>query len=181
MNPYSRKIVGLVFILVLVPLSPAQEYNSQAWLEDFHQLLSEISVHYANFEWVANERRANLPKLKATAEDRLRQAKSDEEARRAIERFLNAFGDAHVEVRWKLKSSVTSADQKSSFCVRLGYNQEDRNGGIDWSIFPEYTGLQDADAGDFPGGILLLRGKKLGVLRIGLFSEHAHPALCQVR
>jgi Peptidase family S41 len=174
-------IVWFVWLLPFAVSSPAnaQQFQVDPWMEDFHQLLSEVSTHYVNFEWVANERRVNLPKLKAATEDRLRQAKSDEDARRAFERFLKSFGDAHVEIRWKPKSSASSADQKSSFCERLGYNQEDQNGGIDWSIFPEYTPLQDADAADFPGGILQLRGKKVGVVRIGLFSEHAHPGLCE--
>ena len=166
-------------LLFAMPLqSDAQEFSVAPWMDDFHQLLSEISVHYANFEWVANERRVNLPKLKATTEDRLRQAKSDEEARRVFERFLKSFGDAHAEIRWKPKSSASAPDGKESFCQRLGYNQEDRNGGIDWSIISEYTPLQDADAADFPGGILRLRDRKVGVVRIGLFSEHAHPGLC---
>ena len=148
-----------VLLVGMSSQSDAQEFKMDPWIEDFHQLLSEISVHYANFEWVANERRVNLPKLKATTEDRLRQAKSDEEAHRVMERFLKSFGDAHVEIRWKAKSGAGASDGKESFCQRLGYNQEDRNGGIDWSIFPEYTPLQDADATDFPGGILQLRDK----------------------
>jgi len=174
-----NKMVSFVFVLVFAAQTGvAQEYTVDPWMQDFHQLLSEIAVHYANLEWVANERRVDLPKLKATTEERLRQAKSDEEARRAFERFLKSFGDAHVEIRWKPKSNASSADQKISFCERLGYNQEDRSGGIDWSIFPEYTPLQDAEAADFPGGILQLQDKKIGVVRIGLFSEHAHPGLC---
>lgn len=173
--------VSFIFVVLFAKshLATAQEFKVDPWIEDFHQLLSEISVHYANFEWVANERRVNLPKLEATTEDRLHQAKSDEEAQRALERLLKSFGDAHVEIRWKPKSNTRPSDPEASFCERLGYNQEDGNGGIDWSIFPEYTPMKDADAVDFPGGILHLRAKKVGVLRIGLFSEHEHPGLCR--
>ncbi len=137
-----------------------------------------MSSHYANLEWAANDRRVDLPKLKDRTEDRLQQAKSDAEARRAFESFLRAFGDAHLEIDWRDAGKSSRSD--ASLCDRLGYDQTDRNGGIDWSVFPGYTPVEDADSGDFPGGILRLSGSRnVAVVRIGLFSEHAHSALCK--
>ena len=40
--------------------------------------------------------------------------------------------------------------------------------------------ISSQDSQDFPAGVLHLASKPtLGVIRIGLFSEYAHPALCQ--
>lgn len=182
-SPPRMRNYGLVLLLAGIVFcsmpASAQGFNTEPWLQDFRQLLAEISSHYANLEWVANERRIDLPKLKNRTEERLRQATSDAEAQRAIERFLRAFGDAHVEIRWQRKAEHNSSAPAGPLCERLGYNERDDHLGIDWSIFPEYSPLQDAASDDFPGGILRTpAGRKIGVVRIGLFSEHAHPALC---
>lgn len=178
----------LGLILLLVVCDPVLSQSEQApamepWLADFNQLLNAISLHYANFEWLAHDRHVNLPLLKQRTEDRLRSAKSDAERRQAIESFLHAFADAHVEVRWELTGADHSARPPSAmqpFCDRLGYDWQDSNGGIDWSIVPEFTGIRDSDSQDFPAGILRLPGKPaLGVIRIGWFSEYAHPGICR--
>src|SRR5262249_5881783 len=114
-----------------------------------------------------------------------RSANSDSERRQAVESFLRAFGDAHVEVKWEATAANRSTPQTpkepQSFCDRLGYNWQDRNGGINWSILPEFTAIRDSDSEDFHAGMLRIAGKPaLGVIRIGWFSEYAHPALCRI-
>ncbi len=167
-------------ILLLLCSASAQQFSSDPYIEDFHQLLSEMSVHYANLEWVANDRRTDLPKLIARTEERLRNARSDEEAHRAFTRFINALGDGHLEIQWPRPSASrqSSAAPEQSFCERMGYDQQDNDGGVDWSSFPGFKPVQDADAVDFPGGLVHLKGTTIGVVRIGLFSEHSHMALC---
>ena len=56
-----------------------------------------MSSHYANVEWAVDQRGMELPRLRAETEDALRQAKDDAEARRILERFVDAFGDGHLE------------------------------------------------------------------------------------
>ncbi len=170
----------LFFFLLFAAAAPAQELRSEAWLEDFYQLLSEMSSHYANLEWAAKERRVDLPKLKARTEDRLQHAKNEEDAHRAFAAFVNPLGDAHVEIRWQARAKGGIEPASAPWCDRLGYNQQDNDGGIDWSIFPEYKALYGPDAADFPGGLLRMAdGRTIGTIRIGLFSEEAHPALCK--
>jgi hypothetical protein len=182
-----RLIAKITAVCVLLAagqrLSAEQPVNMNAWLQDFHQLIDEVSLHYANFEWVAQDRRVNLGQLKSRTEGRLSKAKSDEEAQDAIESFLKAFGDAHVEIQWKSSGGNLTPQPPTarSFCDRLGYNWQDTNGGIDWSIFPGFTAVHDAESQEFPAGLLHLTGNRVvGVVRIGWFSEYAHPALCAV-
>ena len=175
------RVCLLLVSLVFAASSAAQEFRTGPWVEDFHQLLSEMSSHYANLEWAAKDRRVNLPKLKARTEDRLQHAKNEEDAHRAFERFVKALGDAHIEIRWQARAKQGGSEPASApWCERLGYNQQDSDGGIDWSIFPQYKALDGSDAADFPGGLLRMADDRtIGTIRIGLFSEEAHPALCK--
>jgi hypothetical protein len=63
-------------------------------------------------------------------------------------------------------------------CDRLGFAKRDI-GGIDFSTIEGFTKIEDADSAYFPGGLLQLSPKrKLGIIRIPLFSETIHPDLC---
>ena len=75
-----------------------------------------------------------------------------------------------------------SPPKARSFCDRLGYTERDPNGGVDFSLFPEFQGISDSDSEDFPAGVWHSASHhKLGITRIGLFSEYAHPTLCAAR
>ena len=158
----------------------ATPFDSAPWLEDLEALTGELSSHYANLDYAITVRRMNLAALKQRAETRIRAAKSDDDAKRAIRSFLNAFGDAHLDVEWKgAGSSHGEAPKEGPLCTRLGYEAHDF-GGVDFSQAPGFTPIDDADARDVPGGILELpHHRKLGTLRIHVFMEKAHPALCE--
>src|SRR6185312_4355829 len=149
----------LATTLLLLCSASAQQFSPAPYMEDFHQLLQEMSSHYANLEWVANDRHTDLPKLVARTEERIRNARSDEEAHRAFTRFINALGDGHVEIQWPRPPAAhqNSRTPPQSFCERMGYDQQDNDGGVDWSAFPGFSPVSDADAVDFPGGIVRLK------------------------
>src|SRR5437016_1459844 len=89
-----RAAVTALFVLLLALATPDQ------WLQDFHQLLGEMASHYANLDSVIDDRKIDLPAVTKRAEDRIRAAKDGAEAQRAIEQFLSALGDGHVQIRW---------------------------------------------------------------------------------
>src|SRR5579862_2429272 len=113
--------------------------RTDAWLEDFAQLKHEMAAHYANLDWAVAERRIDLKELGALTETRLREAQSEARARRVIERFLQAFGDVHLSVRWpstegslaNVKNAKPSAD--SSLGARLGFHEQKTAPGIAFS------------------------------------------------
>ena len=109
-----------------------------------------------------------------------RAAKSDDDARRVFRSLLHAFGDAHLDIDWTSRETEPETSQNSEpLCTRLGFAAQG-NAGIDFTQFSEFLRVDDADSGDFPGGVLQLAGgQKLGILRISLFMEKAHPALCE--
>jgi hypothetical protein len=157
-------------------------FDPAPWLEDFHQLFSEMSAHYANLEWAVEERKMDLPQLRAQTEASLRAAHDEADARRIISKFIERFGDGHLEIRWPKahpQSSNTPPDTPQNLCARLGYNAR-LSPGLDFSPLPSFTSLNGEEAKLYPGGLLkLATGRIVGVLRIGLFSEHAFPEFCE--
>jgi hypothetical protein len=154
-------------------------FDSLRWIADFQQLISEMSGHYAGLEFAVEERKIDLPKLKAETEAGLRSAKSDTDAYRVLQRFLGAFGDGHLEIEWPDRSATPSGKSERSVCSALGYDAR-LKAGLDFSSVPTFSELDTADGEFYPGGLLRLpSGKVVGVLRIGLFTEHAFPELCE--
>jgi len=139
-----------------------------------------MSVHYANLDWAVEDRRMNLPQLREQTEGKLRVAKNQEDARRALGQFLDSFGDGHLEIRWPKRQPLTMAlSEGHSLCSRLEYNAQ-LSPGLGFSLLPNFSALENEDSKSFPSGVLhLAHGKTLGILRIGLFSEKAYPEACE--
>lgn len=185
--------VGLILLALLLfgspvcwaaqePAKPAwSDADREKWLADFRQLLDEMSSHYANLEWAVTDRHMDLPALRLETEKKIRGASDEEQERKTFEKFLDAFGDGHVSVSWKADSNPERATSSVpvSLCERLGYVSNVREG-VRFSLLPGFQSLDGPDAALFPGGILDLPGiPPLGVIRIGLFSEHAFPQACE--
>jgi hypothetical protein len=180
---------GLFFLFLVVLTSAAQNPNDappagfdpKPWLEDFHQVLSEMSSHYANLEWAVEDRKMDLPHLRQDTEAKLRAATDESSARRVLEKFLTSFGDGHLEIQWPKPSSppkpVPSTPQ--TLCDRMEYNARLRPG-LDFSGLSEFSSLNTPEGELFPGGLLRLQNRTIiGIIRIGLFSEHAFPNICE--
>jgi len=77
-----RRGLLVLFLAVLTGAASPQNTNDarpvsfdpKPWLEDFHQVLSEMSSHYANLEWAVEDRRMDLPRLRLDTEAKLREA-----------------------------------------------------------------------------------------------------------
>lgn len=166
--------------LLLLAIAPAPAYDPQPWLQDLAQIEAEIASHYANLDSVLDDRHVDLTVLHATTEEMIRKASNESEARTAIDWFLRQLGDGHAYVRWPEGHAEEAAPAAPKrLCERLHYARRDP-GGIDFTKLAAYTPLAGDDGRFFPAGILRLSDKqKIGVLRIHLFSETAHPDLCR--
>jgi hypothetical protein len=158
-------------------------YDTKPWLEDLVQLRDALSGHYAHLEWAVEERGANLPQLWSMAEGQLKNAKSDAEARQTFDKFLEYFGDGHLRMDWSQsgpqpQASSTPATEGAANCAAMGFRQRKDNGAVALQA-PGYQPLGNADDVLFPAGIIDHSGKKIGVLRIQLFSYDIHPSLCE--
>jgi len=155
----------------------------ERWVADFRQLIDEMSVHYANLEWAVNDRHMDLAALRSETEDRIRSARSEDEERKLLSKFLDAFGDGHLELRWPKGRSVNPPPahpdgETTGICSRLGYVHRGKRG-VDFSLLAGYQPISDEDSTDFPGGILKLHnGVSVGIIRIAILSEHDFPDAC---
>lgn len=164
----------------------AEAPRSEAWLEDFEQLKSEMAAHYANLDWAVAERRLDLKQLSEQTAARLREAQSDAQAQQVIKSFLRAFGDEHVSIQWPSANqpiAPTKNDKSSapaSLCDRLDFRERRTAPGIAFDRLPGFEPHRTADSKYFPVGVLVLpNGKRIGLLRIAIFSEHWFPDLCE--
>src|SRR5256712_11815643 len=108
-------------------------------------------------------------------EARLRAATSEQEARAALQRFVDVFGDGHLTIEWPKPEAPSATPPASSLCARLGYRRPS-SPGIDFSQVAGFTPL---GAEPFPHGLLRLGRRTVGGLRIAPFSEHSSPEVCQ--
>jgi peptidase S41-like protein len=165
------------------PACGGVSFDPKPWLEDFGQLRSEMSSHYANLEYAVKDRRMDLPALRRETEEKLSTSCSEADARKAMEAFLSAFGDGHLELDWPKPESGTAQDKAAetgSLCVRLGYKKFGFKPGIEFSALPGFTAIGGEGADWFPGGILRASDSvRLGVIRIAILSEHAYPEACE--
>jgi len=171
-------VPATTFALLFAARPAVSTLTPALWLEDFHQLLQEMSSHYANLEWAKDQRRTDLPHLRAETEKALANASDDADARRILRGFVDAFGDGHLEIDWPTADLPTPAETHSAgLCERLGYRP--RGGaGVDFTMLPQFSSLT-APRETFPAGVLRLsRGRTIGIVRIGVFTEKAYPDAC---
>ena len=174
-------LVGSVFGQPASQSETKNLFDSSPWLDDFHQLLREMSAHYANLQWAAEGRKMDLPALRAKTEAQLRSARSPEEAKKTLTNFADAFGDGHFEINWPKLPAESKTPTPDTFCGRLGYRPEPRlKPGIEFSSLPNFSQVPSEEAQYFPGGLLKLSDSlAIGTMRISLFSEHIYPQFCE--
>jgi peptidase S41-like protein len=156
-------------------------FDPKPWLEDFQQILAAMSSHYADLEWAVEDRKMDLPGLRRDTEAKLRDAVDENGARRILDKFFASFGDGHLEIRWPKNdlSSNHAVDAAQSVCSRMGYRNT-LQAGLDFSGMADFAPLETPEAKIFPGGLLRLNHQGvIGIIRIGLFSEHGYAETCE--
>jgi hypothetical protein len=162
---------------------PGSAFDAKTWLDDFDQLRAEMSGHYSDLDYAVEGRHMDLPALRRETETKLRNSCNEGEARKALESFLNSFGDGHLQIEWpKAPSqlSATSSSDTSALCGRLGYKKPEWKPGIDFALLPQFQNIGGEGSEQFPGGILRVNEKtNLGVIRIPIFREQQYLSFCQ--
>lgn len=137
----------------------SKSFDLKPWLKDFHQVLSEMSLHYANLEWAVEDRKMDLPRLRLDTEAKLREASDEPSARRILDQFVASFGDGHLNIEWPKSNASTqlkpSAVPSQSLCDHMGYHGRIKPG-LDFSGQPEFSLLNSPESELFPGGLLRL-------------------------
>jgi len=157
----------------------AEGYDATAWLADFGQLQRAMADHYANLEWAIVMRRFDVPALVAQTKAALQTAQSDADARKAIEHFLGAFGDGHIEVDWTAEND-DSGSGRGPLCARLGYSNLGPKPGVQFPLLIQGKVVPTSASAYFPTSSFTLRDRSsVGVLRIFAFSAKRFADLCE--
>jgi peptidase S41-like protein len=170
-------LVPLVLALATASSATAQPsgFDPTPWLADLEQLRDAITARYPNLDWQVR-RGLDLPGAYALARGRLETARDSFQARRALERFLAVFADGHLEIIWPAPAAV-AASSEPPLCDRLGYFDAGDTGAIATRLPGfEAVGAKDSSIG---AGVLTVRGRKVGVLRVPVFEPQGFPRLCE--
>jgi hypothetical protein len=177
--------VGL-FLASILPGFDAKPFDPKPWIADLDQVREIFLTKYANLEWAAFQREADLPGLFADTEARVARATNDWEARSAFDRLARKLGDGHVVFDWPRSSghAMAAARTPQEQCTALGYDARMRAVPLAANAVG-YRPLSTAQSDEFPAGIISLssqRGgvRQIGVLQIGVFTQQGFPALCQL-
>lgn len=162
----------------------APGWNPAPWLTDLAQVRAAIDRDYPNLDWLTGQREVALDRWFDRTADAIRQGHDDDDARRALDGLIARFNDGHLALHWPVQSSTTSDDNPApalpataaAFCAGRGYNADQVTAGTA-SALPGYRDIDGS--GPFAAGLITSDNRRIGVIRLGVFSPMGYPTLCE--
>lgn len=176
----ARIAGGLVAAAALAAAADFATYDSKAWAADFERLKGDMAQGYANLDWIAEHRRLDLPALSQRTAEALDGAHSRIRAYLALNRFIDRFGDPHLQLESREEEGRPAAsagpepDPEAADCGSAGYEESDHGFGFAAERLPGWRPLA---GGNFPTGV----AGTTGVLRIAQFGEDQYLSACTAR
>jgi hypothetical protein len=178
-NTVSRRTVAAwLASIMLVTGASAGAFEPKPWLDDLEQVKEAFATKYANLEWAVFEREADLQTLLADTQARIEHATSEAEARAAFDRLARRLGDGHVVFDWPHGGVSGASSASHDQCSALGYDALMRARPLAANALG-YQALATSQSGEFPAGMIIVQGQRVGVLQIGVFTAQGFPALCE--
>ena len=166
-------------------------FDAAAWQRDYAQLKRTLEQDYANLAWFASpEGGVNLPRLDRQTRRALQAARSDAEARLALESFVRAFRDGHLSVLPDLAAPAATAaavpprpfdaTDPAASCAAQGFLPTARMAfSLPLESLPNFQLVSDGLATVYRAGLATAAdGRRIGVIRIQNFQLRAFPASC---
>jgi hypothetical protein len=155
----------------------APAFDPQPWCSDLEQTREVLLTKYANIEWAVEQREMNFPALFADIHARLERAQNEADARAAFDRLARKIGDEHLAFVWPNEPAVAGVGEPDR-CASLGYDSRTR-GPLLAADAPGYQPLVTPQSDEFPAGLLVVPGTKIGIIKIGVFMPQGYPHLCR--
>jgi hypothetical protein len=170
------RFVGFV-LLAAAPLAALAQpvHDPAAWLADLDRIETGMAQHYANLDWVRDERHLDLAALDRTTRARLRSSRTTAEAQMAMRDFVAAFRDPHLEFGRRDRDAPAgggTAPPPVADCGAAGYRNEQARFAPALARLPGWRML---DSGEFPTAT----AGATGLLRIGSFREQDYGDACR--
>ncbi|MHC4236635.1 MAG: S41 family peptidase [Planctomycetota bacterium] len=159
--------------------------TAEPYLADLAQLENLVATTYANFEWALTEGGIDPVALHARTHREIQEARSDDEARQALKRFVESFRDGHFRLR-EARGEVSDGDAGKNgpgpetpgplACEELGYEEHDQSLRLDFG--DQFRPATDPDD-PFPAGWLARSdGSRIGLVRIDEFGAERYGEYC---
>jgi len=173
---------GLAALVALAALADVATYDKRAWGADFERLKADMAQGYANLDWIAERRGLDLPALSRQTAAELDSAHSRVRAYFALQRFIDRFGDPHLQMASQeggggggsAGSGGAPSDPAVADCGAAGYSEADH--GFRFPV-DKLPGWRPLAGGNFPTGMT----GSTGVLRIAEFGENQYLSACTAR
>ncbi|WP_299003900.1 S41 family peptidase [uncultured Caulobacter sp.] len=174
-----QRLRNAVLVLALCgAASPAVAYDSKPWIEDARQIRAALGSRYPNIDWLTVDRGVDLDAAFKAVEGGLEKARSDAEAKALLDRALASLADGHVQVDWSPVVAAPAATGPSVAAPPCADIRPQRQRPPVASGLPGWTPLDTGEgAREFPGGIVTVDGRKVGVVQIVLFM--ADRTVCE--
>lgn len=174
-----QRLRNAVLVLALCgAASPAVAYDSKPWIEDARQIRAALGSRYPNIDWLTVDRGMDLDAAFKAVEGGLEKARSDAEAKALLDRALASLADGHVQVDWSPVVAAPAATGPSVAAPPCAEIRPQRQRPPVASGLPGWTPLDTGEgAREFPGGIVTVDGRKVGVVQIVLFM--ADRVVCE--
>lgn len=152
-------------------------YDSGAWRSDFERLKADMAQGYANLDWIAGRRGLDLAALARETRREIESAESDRAAAQALGRFIDAFGDPHLQLSDRAEGEGTGSaatDPPVSGCAAGGYREGRHEFRFPVGRLPAWRPVA---GGNFPAGLT----GSTGVLRLAELGENQYLSACIAR
>lgn len=184
-QPFRRSMgAAILSVASLIVMAAAPAWSPEPWLADLQCIRIAVENDYPNLEWLTGQREVVLDRWFDRAADAIRQGHDDADARRAFDNLIERFGDGHMALRWPTSGSVAAEGNApillptspSAFCAARGYDAEQVTMGTAAAL-PGYRSINGGEP--FAAGLIDTHNRRIGVIRIGVFSPMGYPALCE--
>ena len=168
---------GLAAAAAIPASADVAPYDAAAWAADFERLKADMAQGYANLDWIAERRGLDLAALSRETADEIEKAGADPLALRALNRFIDRFGDPHLRLSDRAEgggAEATPEDPPVSDCALGGYRE-----GRHEFRFPveRLPGWRPLAGGNFPTGLT----GSTGILRLAELGETQYLSACAAR
>ena len=189
----SLLLAGAAAMLPAAQAQAKAAYDATAWLDDYAQLKKIMEKDYANLAWFASpEGGLDLPSLDRKTLRDLHAARTDDDARQAIGRFVAAFKGGHFSMQRplaKVQSAPKAVPPKAfdatdgvDVCAAQGFLPSSRIAfSLPFETLPNFQLVADGLTSVYRAGIATTgEGRKIGVIRLQNFRLKAFPATCSI-
>jgi len=163
-------------LLLAAPSAAEQAFDPKPWLDDLAQMHAALTTKYANIEWAITDRGADLDDYFGRARKRILRANDAGSTMAAFDGLIRRLGDGHVEIAWPQHTAPNAASVSGQdICKEAGYDAAK----LGAPLAALMTGYTQIRSGSFPAGTVQIGSRRIGILKIALFSPDGMPELCR--